>query len=108
MDPIDENLENIVVDRNTFIVLVTHGHKKDIEVLKKIIALDAGYIGMIGSRKKIVLVREQFLKEGWATPEQWDRIYAPVGLDIHSATVQEIAVSIAAELIQVRHQINNK
>jgi xanthine dehydrogenase accessory factor len=105
---IEKTLEKIIIDRNTYVVLLTHGHKKDIDVLKSVIDSDAGYIGMIGSRKKIILVREQFLKEGWATPEQWDRIYAPVGLDIHAVTVQEIAVSIAAELIQVRNQINKK
>jgi xanthine dehydrogenase accessory factor len=95
-------------DKNTYIVLVTTGHKQDMEVLKKLISSDAGYIGMIGSRKKAILVRDVFLKEGWATKEQWDKLYTPVGIDIHSETVEEIAISIAAELVMVRHQLNNR
>jgi xanthine dehydrogenase accessory factor len=63
---------------------------------------------MIGSRKKIVMVRESFLKNGWATAEKWDKIHTPIGLEIGSKTVQEIAVSIAAQLIQVRNQLKNR
>ncbi len=105
---IEETLAGVATDRNTYIVAVTTGHKQDIEVLKLFIGSPAGYIGMIGSRKKTILIREQFLAEGWATEEQWARIHAPVGLDIHSETVEEIALSIAAQLVQVRHQINKK
>ena len=57
---------------------------------------------MIGSRTKIALMREQFLEKEWATPEEWDRIHTPIGLDIHSKTVEEIAVSIAAQLVLER------
>jgi xanthine dehydrogenase accessory factor len=49
-------------------------------------------------------MREKFLQEGWATSAQWDRIYAPIGVEIQSKTVQEIAVSIAAQLVLVRRQ----
>ena len=59
---------------------------------------------MIGSARKIRLMREKFLQEGWATTAQWDRIYAPIGVEIQSKTVQEIAVSIVAQLILVRRQ----
>jgi molybdenum cofactor cytidylyltransferase len=58
---------------------------------------------MIGSKKKVRLMREAFLAKGWATAGQFDRVHAPVGLDIGSKTVEEIAVSIAAQLVQVRH-----
>ena len=61
---------------------------------------------MIGSRTKIAQVKEQFIKEGWSTPEQWKKIYTPIGLNINSKTIQEIAISIAAQLVQVRHQLN--
>jgi xanthine dehydrogenase accessory factor len=105
---LDESIGNIHADRDTFIVIVTRGHKKDADVLRKFIGSDAGYIGMIGSRKKIVLVRESFLKNGWATAEQWDKIHTPIGLKIGSKTVQEIAVSIAAQLVQVRSQLKNQ
>ena len=103
---IAETLAGIIPDRNTYIVIVTPGHKNDAEVLKTFIHSDAGYIGMIGSRKKTGLMRQKFLDSGWATPEEWDRIHSPIGLEINSKTVQEIAVSIAAQLVMERHRIN--
>ncbi|MGC9343774.1 MAG: XdhC family protein [Bacteroidales bacterium] len=103
---LNKSLEQIVIDRNTFIVIVTRGHQYDSEVLRKVIASNAGYIGMIGSKKKVAQVRQQFINNKWATPEQWNKIYTPIGLDIHSKTVQEIAISIVAELIKVRYELN--
>lgn len=105
---LDESIGNIIADRDTFIVIVTRGHKKDADVLKKFIGSNAGYIGMIGSLRKIILVRESFMQNGWATAEQWAKIHTPIGLEIGSTTVHEIAVSIAAQLIQVRNQNKNK
>ncbi len=99
---IEESLGKITVNKDSFIVIVTRGHKGDADVLKQFIGSDAGYIGMIGSRRKIAQVRDSFLNNGWATVEQWEKIHSPVGLEIGSKTVQEIAVSIAAQLIQVR------
>lgn len=90
-------------DRGTFIVIVTRGHGHDAEVLKACIGSDAAYIGMIGSSRKVAHMKSQFLNRGWATPEQWERVYTPIGLDINSKTVQEIAVSIAAQLVLVRN-----
>ncbi len=105
---IDETLGNLHIDRDSFIVIVTRGHKNDADVLRKFIVSKAGYIGMIGSRRKIVQVRESFLKSGWATIDQWENIFTPIGLEIGSKTVQEIAVSIAAQLIQVRNHLKNQ
>lgn len=105
---VSSTLANVAIDLNTYLVAVTTGHKNDTEVLKTLIGSPAGYIGMIGSRKKTVLMREQFLNNGWATKEQWEKVHAPIGLNINSETVEEIAVSIAAQLIQVRHQLNNR
>ncbi len=105
---IETSLSDFKVDSNTYIIAVTTGHKKDTEVLRTFLNSGAGYIGMIGSRKKSLLMREQFLKEGWATPEQWQKIYSPVGLNINAESVEEIAVSIAAQLVQVRHELNKR
>jgi xanthine dehydrogenase accessory factor len=102
----EKALGEILPRRDTFIVIVTRGHKNDSEVLKHFIRSGAGYIGMMGSRKKVLQVRDYFIKNGWATPEQWEKVYTPIGLPIHSKTVQEIAVSIAAQLVQVRSQLN--
>jgi xanthine dehydrogenase accessory factor len=66
----------------------------------------AVYVGMIGSRPKIEVMRREFLGNGWATAEEWARVHAPIGLDIGSRTVDEIAVSIAAELVAVRSRQN--
>lgn len=105
---LEENLTEIRMDNDTYLVIVTHGHKNDADVLKAFIGSSAAYIGMIGSRKKIALVRAKFINQKWASPEQWDKIYAPIGIEINSKTVQEIALSIAAQLVQVRYQKNRK
>jgi len=84
--------------------MLTRGHRDDGDALRACINDDIPYLGMIGSRKKIRLMRENFLENGWATESQIKRVRAPVGLEIGSKTVQEIAVSIAAQLIQVRNQ----
>jgi len=91
------------ISSDTYIVIVTRGHRKDADALRACIESEAAYIGMIGSDRKIALMRKKILEEGWATPAQFDRVYAPIGIDIQSKTVQEIAISIAAQLVQVRH-----
>ncbi len=101
---LEESLGNFIPKSDSYIVIVTRGHKKDADVLKLFIGSGAGYIGMIGSRRKVAQVRELFLGNGWATEEEWNRIYSPIGLEIGSKTVQEIAVSIAAQLIEVKNE----
>ena len=100
---IGEAISDLSNNKDAFIVIVTRGHKDDALALKSCIGSDLAYIGMIGSRKKIEAMRLNFIKNGWATAEQWDKIYAPVGLEIKSQTVEEIAVSIAAQLVLVRN-----
>jgi xanthine dehydrogenase accessory factor len=87
---------------DSYIVIVTRGHRLDGEALRACIGSNAAYIGMIGSKRKVRLMKKQFLEEGWATAEQWATIHTPIGLPIGSVTVQEIAVSIAAQLVEVR------
>lgn len=100
---VGDALSELKPGRDTFIVIVTRGHLQDAEALKACISSDAAYIGMIGSRNKVGTLKKQFLNEGWATREQWASIHAPVGLSIGSQTVQEIAISIAAQLVEVRN-----
>jgi xanthine dehydrogenase accessory factor len=88
---------------DTYIVIVTRGHKDDANALRACIGSEATYLGMIGSKNKIALMKKEFIENGWATREQWDRIYSPVGLEINSKTVGEIAVSIAAQLVKVKN-----
>ena len=89
---------------DTYIVLVTHGHRCDAEALAACIHRPTAYIGMIGSRRKVALLRRDFLESGRATEAEFDRVHAPIGLDIGAVTVPEIATSIAAQLIAVRRQ----
>lgn len=101
---IGQAVQDFSVSTDTYIVIVTRGHSRDTEALRACIKREAAYIGMIGSSRKVRLVREKFLEEEWATPQEFDRLHAPIGLAIGSATVEEIAVSIAAQLVMVRSQ----
>jgi len=83
-------------------VIVTRGHRGDEGALRACIRRKAAYIGMIGSARKVGLLRERFLQKGWCSPAEWARVRSPIGLPIGSRTVEEIAVSIAAELVAVR------
>lgn len=100
--PIGEAVAEIPWSNDTYIVIVTRGHMDDAGALKACIKADVPYIGMIGSRKKIRLLKEKFISEGWSTKEQFEKVHTPIGIEIGSVTVQEIALSIAAELVQIR------
>jgi len=88
---------------DTYVVIVTRGHKDDAAALKPCIGSELAYTGMIGSKNKIAAMRADFIENGWATVKQWDAIHTPIGLDINSRSVEEIAVSIAAQLVLVRN-----
>jgi xanthine dehydrogenase accessory factor len=103
---IGEAMEVIEKTADTYIVIVTRGHKDDGVALKPCIGSDVAYVGMIGSKGKVAKMHSEFIRQGWATEEQWNRIYTPIGLDIKSKTVEEIAVSIAAQLVLVRNRSN--
>ena len=100
---IGKAMQELKKSNDTYVVIVTRGHKDDAAALKPCIGSDLAYTGMIGSKNKIATMRESFIEKGWATAKQWDAIYAPVGLDIKSKTVEEIALSIAAQLVLVRN-----
>jgi xanthine dehydrogenase accessory factor len=99
---IGESLRTVGDSPDDYFVIVTRGHQKDGEALRAVLGKPAAYVGMIGSKTKTELMRREFLRQGWATTEGWARVHAPIGLDIGSRTVDEIAVSIAAELVAVR------
>ena len=102
-DEIGNAVAGIVPGKDTFIVIVTRGHSDDSSALRACIRSEARYIGMIGSRTKVEKMHRNFIENGWATEAEWNRIHAPVGISINSKTVGEIAVSIAAELVQERN-----
>ncbi len=99
---IGEALLRVEDSRDNYFVIVTRGHQKDAEALRAAIGRPAAYIGMIGSRRKIEIMRGEFLESGGATADTWAEVRAPIGVEIGSKTVEEIAVSIAAELVLVR------
>ena len=91
----------ITIDRATYLVLVTRAHEHDEEVLRQVANSRAPYIGMIGSKRRVITVYRRLLEEG-VTQEQLRRIYAPVGLAINARTPQEIAVAVMAEIVSVK------
>ena len=88
--------------RPTFGLIVTRGHRHDALVLRHWLPRPFAFLGMLGSRRKARLMAEQFAAENIASPEQFARVFCPVGLDIHAIGVKEIAVSIVAQLVQKR------
>jgi xanthine dehydrogenase accessory factor len=85
-----------------YAVIVTRGHRHDLDALRALAGRSLRYVGLIGSRAKVKRIYDALREEG-LTPEQLRPIYAPIGLDIGAVTPQEIAVSILAELIAVKH-----
>jgi xanthine dehydrogenase accessory factor len=99
---LDESLKGLGVDGHTFCIIVTRGHHHDEEALSLLAKTPARFIGMIGSRRKIRLIFDDLLRDG-IPRDALCRVHAPLGLDIGSQTVPEIAVSIVAELIAHRN-----
>ncbi len=89
------------IDSDTAIVLVNSGHQEDSIALEACINSNAKYIGMIGSKRKIKLVKEDFISQGLATEESWQRIHAPIGININATKVKEIALSVMSEIVAI-------
>ena len=87
---------------HAYTVIVTRGHTNDLEALRALAPRELRYLGLIGSRAKVARIYEQ-LAADQTPPELLKRVHAPIGLDIGAVTPQEIAVSILAELIAVKH-----
>jgi xanthine dehydrogenase accessory factor len=85
----------------TYLLIVTRGHKEDMRVLAWAVRSEARYVGMIGSKRKVLSVYRALESEGYK-PEEFERVFAPMGLEIGALSPEEIAVSIVAELIAVR------
>jgi xanthine dehydrogenase accessory factor len=101
----EELLREPLPRKPVFGLVVTRGHQRDALVLAGWIQQPFAFLGMIGSRRKARLIFDQFIDEKIASKEQLAEVACPVGLDIDSRTVPEIAVSIAAQLIQRRSEL---
>ncbi len=102
----EDAFEKLKPNASTYLLIVTRGHKDDMRVLAWAVRTPARYIGMIGSKRKVISVYKALEKEGYS-PDEFERVHAPVGLDIGALSPEEIAVSITAELIAVRRNARN-
>lgn len=100
---IAEAIEKQDIGPETYVLIVTRGHRHDGAVLAACVNRPAAYIGMIGSRRKGAMIRKSIVEEGIAAQDAVDRVVSPVGLDIGAQSVPEIALSIAAQLVAMKN-----
>ncbi len=101
LESFDAALDGLFIDPDSYLVIVTRGHSHDKTVLAQALRSKAGYIGMIGSRRKRATLYAALLDEGFSQ-DDLDRVHSPIGLSIGAETPEEIAVSIIGELINQR------
>ena len=99
--PFRPTLRDWPIDADTFIVLVTRGHSHDVDCLLEVLDSPARYIGMIGSKRRVRAVFDLLEQEQGIQRERFDRVYAPIGLDLGAESPAEIGLSIIAEIIKV-------
>ena len=107
LDSFSDFAGKIPIDRDSFIVIVTRGHLNDLTVLAQVLKFDAGYIGMIGSRRKCELIFQELRRMGFQD-EDIQRVHAPIGIPISAETPEEIGISIVAEMIQARAKLQKQ
>ena len=100
-DDFEQAMKRLSPTESSYIVIVTRGHRDDMRCLRWAVQTPARYIGMIGSRRKTAAIFKELVSEG-VPAKLFERVHAPVGLDIGAVTPEEIAVAITAELIAVR------
>jgi xanthine dehydrogenase accessory factor len=103
----DEAMKKLEPNESSYIVIVTRGHRDDMRVLRWAVETRARYVGMIGSKRKVIQIFKALQEEGLAA-HLFGRVHAPIGLDIGAITPEEIAVSITAELIAIRRHAEAK
>ena len=103
--PFSDVFEKISISSSSYIAIMTRGHIHDLNVLREALKRPGGYIGMIGSRRKKEKIYQALMEEG-VSDEMLKKVHSPIGVDIDAETPEEIAVSIVAELIQVRASSN--
>lgn len=100
--PYDRPFENFPINANTAIVIGTRGHNFDDMALEAAVKSDAGYIGLLGSKRKTILIYKALIKRGIPL-EKLELVHSPIGLDLGGRNPEEIAVSIVAELQAFRY-----
>ena len=94
-------IRGLPINANTFIVVATRGHQYDDAALAAAMETPASYVGLLGSRRKTILIYEELLQRGWPI-ERVKAVHAPIGLDIGGRTPEEIAISIMGEILAFR------
>jgi xanthine dehydrogenase accessory factor len=102
VDDIADWLTTHPLPPSAYAVVVTRGHRNDLDALRPLVAQELPYLGLIGSRAKIARLYERLIEEG-VPPSALERVHAPIGLDLGAVTPEEIAVAIVAELIAVKY-----
>jgi xanthine dehydrogenase accessory factor len=97
----EDAFAKLPVNDTSYLIIVTRGHRDDMRVLRWAVTTNARYIAMIGSKRKVINVMRELEKDG-AAPENFGRVFAPMGLEIGAVSPEEIAVSVVAEMIAVR------
>ena len=101
VEAIPDWLHRAEIPSSAYVVIVTRGHRSDLDALRSLAARDLRYLGLIGSKAKVKRICDALLAEGMP-PECLSRVHAPVGLDIGAVSPEEIAIAILAELIAVK------
>jgi xanthine dehydrogenase accessory factor len=104
VDDFEKAATELTPSESSYIVIVTRGHRDDMRMLRWAVQTPARYIGMIGSKRKTITIFKELQQEGLSA-HLFDRVHAPVGLDIGAITPEEIAVAITAELIAKRRRV---
>jgi xanthine dehydrogenase accessory factor len=103
----DQALQQFDPTETSYIVIVTRGHRDDMRLLRWAVQTRARYVGMIGSKRKVIEIFKNLRSEGLSA-HLFDRVRAPIGLDIGAVTPEEIAVAITAELIAARRHATSR
>ncbi|SDH36378.1 XdhC family protein [Desulfosporosinus hippei] len=106
-DEFELAIDKITINPQTFVVIITRGHRYDKLCLRKVVNQPASYIGMIGSRKRVKALLAELEEEG-ISREELQKLYSPIGLKIGAETPEEIAVSILGELIKVQRELDQR
>jgi len=107
VDSFPEAATKMTLGRNSYAVVVTRGHKGDAEALQAVLGKDLRFVGLLGSRPKMVHIFSDLEEQG-VPPSELARVHSPLGIEIGATSPEEIAVSILAELIAVRHRVDPK
>ena len=106
-EPFADGLSKIRGDSDSWFIIVTRGHRYDTECLEAILRKPYAYVGMMGSRRRVAIVKDQLEAKG-VCREALDGVHTPIGLKIGAETPEEIAVSVMAEIIQVKNAGSGK